>query len=82
MSEIKCCCNVQRVMARRPVFSPIFRGLQISNFFLSQIVLLDETLISVKFQDEHRHGSGDIKGWKYGISKIRIRVTLSFLEIF
>jgi len=42
-----------------------FFGLRISNFFSWQIVLLDETLILVKFKDEHWHDSGDARGWKW-----------------
>lgn len=43
-----------------------FAHFWISNFkFFSWQIILDEILISVKFQDEHRHGSGDIRKWKW-----------------
>ena len=41
-----------------------FLDFEFQIFFMA-IVLLDEILIPVKFQDEHRHSFGDTREWKW-----------------
>jgi len=45
-----------------------FLDLEFQTFFYGKLVLLDETLIPIKFKDEHRHGSGDTRRMKVMIS--------------
>jgi len=40
-----------------------FLDFEFQTFFITNNnIIVDETLISAKFQDKHRHDSGDIRG--------------------